>query len=168
MYCHHCSAQNPDSANFCRVCGASVRQIQQPTTNYSPMAHTGEPLQKYPSGHRVLRLLGTAFLWLGLGIFALFVIFILLAGSVGSIELIIVMITSLTPISLGLFLRYLSRVGGEGNSPLPSGEDTAELSECHGSEPLPPGGFLARPVSSVTEATTELLGAKKDRRVGTQ
>jgi hypothetical protein len=158
MYCHQCSTQNPDSANFCRVCGASLRQIQQPRTDYSPMACTGEPQQQYPSGQRLLRLLGTVFLCLGFAIFALFVIFMVLTGSVGSIELIVTLITSSIPISVGLLLRYLSRVG---NSIPPSGENTAEFSERHGSKSLSPGASLATPVSSVTEATTDLLDAKK-------
>lgn len=162
MYCHQCSVKNPDSANFCRVCGASMSQIQKPTTNYSPMAHTGEPRQQNLPGQRLLRPVGNVFLVLGLAIFALLVVFGLNTGSVGSIELIIVLFTSSTLISLGLLLRYWSRAGGEQNLIASSAADTTRLSEGHVSKSLSPGASSITPVSSVTEGTTELLDAKKE------
>ena len=164
MYCHQCSVQNPDSANFCRVCGASMRQIQQPTTNLSRTPHTGEPQQQYLPGQGLLRPLGIVFLSLGLAIFALVVVFVLLTGSIGLIELLIALI----PMSLGLLLRYLSRVGGEQTLMSPSGEDTAELTGRRRSKSLSPSASVATPVPSVTEATTELLDAKQEGRDGTQ
>jgi hypothetical protein len=147
MYCHQCSGQNPDSANFCRVCGASMKQIQQPTTNSSPAPHMGEPQQLYPPGQRLLRPLGTVFLSLGAAIFALFIIFVLLAGSIGLLELLIVLIISSIPISLGLLLRHLSRVRGEQNWTSTSGGDTTELTGRRGSKSLSPGASVATPVS---------------------
>jgi hypothetical protein len=143
-----------------------MRQIQQPTTNSSPTPHTGEPQQQYPPEQRLLRPIGTVFLSLGLAILALFVIFVLLTGSMGLLELLIALIISSIPISLGLLLRYSSRVRGERNWILPSGEHTAELTGRRGSKSLSPSASVATPVSSVTDATTELLDAKKEGRDG--
>ena len=166
MFCHQCSAQNPDGVNFCRVCGADMRRTQQPAISNPPSADTGGMQQQYPQGQRVMRLLGSAFLSLGLVIFALSVIFVLLSRSYGLIELLILLIISSIPIGLGLSLRYLSRTGGEGNRALSSGRDTAELAERRGGGPLAAGRSPAAPVLSVTEGTTELLDTKKGGRVG--
>lgn len=164
MYCQQCSVQNPDSAKFCRVCGVSMRQIQLPTTNYSSMAHQGERQQQFSS--LSLKPLGTALMSLGLAILGLFAIFVLLTRSLGLLELITILVISSIPISLGLLLRHLSRAGDKRNRILPSGKDTAKLSEHLGSESLSPSSSLATPVSSVTESTTGLLDAKREGRLG--
>jgi hypothetical protein len=166
MFCQQCSAPNPDGVNFCRVCGADMRRTQQPARSNPPSPDTGGMQQQYPQGQRLLRLLGSAFLSLGLVIFALLIIFALLARSVGLIELLIVLIISSILIGLGLLLRYLSRTGSERNRVLSSGRDTAELAERRRGRPLAAGTYPVAPVSSVTEATTELLGTKKEVRVG--
>lgn len=166
MYCQQCSAQNPDSSKFCRVCGASMGHIQQPSTDYSPMPHPGERRQPYPSEQPLLSVLGTVAMWFGIGIFTLFVIYMVLARAVGLVELLVVLIASCIAVGLGLVLRYLSRVAGERNRIQPSGEDTANLSAGAGNKSFSLGASSTTPLSSVTEATTELLDAKKGGRVG--
>lgn len=164
MYCQRCSAQNPDNVSFCRVCGALMKQIQQPT-DHSPNPHTVEPQQQYPSERHLMSLLGKGIMWFGIGLLALFAMVILLVRSIGLIELVVLLIISSIPIILGLLLRYLSRAGGEQNRRVPSAKLTAELSEHAVNESLSAGASSAMPVSSVTEATTELLEAKQEGRV---
>ena len=162
MFCQQCSAQNPDSVNFCRVCGADMRRTQPLATSNSPSVDTGGIQQQYSQEQRLLRLLGSAFLSLGLVIFGLLVIVVLYSRSIALIDLPIPFI----PMALGLLLRYLSRTAGQANGVLSSGQDTAELAERRGGGPLTAGTSPVTPRSSVTEGTTELLDTKTGVRVG--
>lgn len=161
MYCQQCAAQNPDSTNFCRVCGASMRQLQQPATDLFTDGPRDRTRERESVREKVLSWLGIFFVLLGLAIFALFVAVVLITSSVGLIELIVALFGCFLFISLGLLLRYWSRAGGERNLVLPFAADTAELSERHRNSSLSPRASSVAPVSSVTEATTELLDVKK-------
>lgn len=52
MFCPNCGNQNPDGANNCANCGASLNATQQQTQNYqsNPVNNGGEPKSKLVAG----------------------------------------------------------------------------------------------------------------------
>ena len=173
MYCPTCAAQNIDSAQFCRTCGADISFLSKAMTPRSPereqqAAGFAPPFAKYfiglrraPEKEQQMAEKGLRYSFIGAGFLVIAIIMLFAAPAPASWQLGFAMLCAAFPL-LGsgvakiLYVRrYEQRLtSGSGETAKLAGQSVSQLPPRNTSE-------IAQP-ASITEATTKALKVRAD------